>query len=811
VPISTIALQVYHSVLVFMPDCPLFKRVSTSAAPIARMITDRQSTWNPPVIQSAIGLDGHTGDVLFVVFSADGSCIVSCSHDRTARIWDASSGEPKTVFAEHETCVCAAAFSPAGQTVTSIDDAGYIYTWDITTGLTKGSVCTTGRADHGSEDSYSLVYSGDGARIISSSTSTVSFIDVATHQLLRVLHLPSPRTGLSRQSPYLSADGSRLYMQCRDDRHATHADLVEIWDTRDETDLSHRTDLGPIHHNSPFALSVDGRRAVFQDDARVLKIVEFLQDGNFCISTIDELDYCTIQAISSSARASVVGPSVEGDDMLLVDLSSKPPAIPQMTTLGQYPSTAFSCAAFSPDGARVVAGSEVGIVYIWNTESGRPYNSSLSRPPGSPAMVDKIHLSRDGLQVICLYEDGLIEIHSTIVGNLVTSFNPCRTELKPDTYRYIGLVSSPDSLRLAFWKGDSSGLYIWDLQAGSIIASLQSRPLKSPVWSLDSAWCAVNVDGGDRMHVLEVRNGSVRADLGFPGLFYPGRDIHLHHAEFSSNGGHLLLIFREGIWNKRGYCQWTQHTCLWSTNNWSLQSFTVSHSLSTMPREPLIVLDGKFSAFSSNGTHLIIYSSQEKLVHLRGIGDEGTICSDVCEGNTRAQEVMWSQDGSKVALIDDYEVLVWSTACSTASCHLTMIFRLDMSRMNAILPGHRVTFCADSLRMVISPALYKMRYSHFHLPTLNDATIRLGVVTENTSVDIIVDETPGWLCCSRADRADLVPLLWVPLARRWGDKRDVEIIGSKVAFRSASGEFVTVLDFPSLRDLYHLFEPNHDP
>jgi hypothetical protein len=83
-------------------------------------------------------------------------------------------------------------------------------------------------------------------------------------------------------------------------------------------------------------------------------------------------------------------------------------------------------------------------------------------------------------------------------------------------------------------------------------------------------------------------------------------------------------------------------------------------------------------------------------------------------------------------------------------------------------------------------------------------------MTDNTSVDIIISRNSGWLLCSRADRADLVPLLWVPHQRRWRDTSYVAVVDNKVAFPSSCGDLVTVLDFPSLRDLYYLFEPDHN-
>jgi WD40 repeat protein len=818
-PISTSALQVYHSVLVFMPDCPLFKRASQSVVPIARMITDRGSTWNQSVDQSAIVLEGHTDEILFVAFSTDGSCILSCSWDGTARVWDASSGEQKIIFTGHEKTAIAAAFSLDEQTVTTVDQAGNVHTRDVSTGLTTGKARITFVGDI-----RCLAYSRDGARIISCSESTTFFIDVATHQLLRVLHLSPLRTG-SVNCLKLSADGSRLYRQysvekegyTREGYHLSQGH-VEIWDICDETDLVHRADIGPMYRNSTLAFSADGQRAAFVNDEDDLEMVEFLQDGSTCRSTVNTWDmretFCNI-AVSSSARALVIAPSFNGEDILLVDMSSRPIAMPpQLVTLGQYPGM-INCMAFSPDDARVALGSTEGLISIWNTESGRPYPSSSPCASNSRASVVKTRLSRDGLQVICTYSNGLIEINSTTTGSFVTSFHPWRTGTLPNHFLpWLCLTISPDSLRLALFNLNNSirdGVYIWDLQAGSILVSSQSIPQQGhPVWSLDGSRCAVTVVGC-RIHVLDASDGSVKADLGFPDPLEIGKEIRPHHAEFSSDGRHLLFIFREIQTDSRTENNsWTQHTCLWSTvwsiDTWMLHSVIVSCGLRVDTKQVFVPDCDEVSGFSPKGTHLVSYQPQAKLLHLRGIDDEGGIFYLVCEGNdTQIQEVMWSRDGSKVALIDSGEVLVWSTACSTTSCHLKIIFRLDLPWIppNANHIYCLVKFSADSLRIVI-PTSEDGKYSHFPLPT------QPGLVTENRSVDIIVIRNSGWLLCSRADRADLVPLLWVPLERRWGEVDDVAVVGNKVAFPSVYSDSVTVLEFPSLQDLYCLFEPDHD-
>ena len=63
---------------------------------------------------------GHSDPVESVAFSPNGQHIVSCSEDRTIRVWDAMMGEPAAdPFTGHTDLVRSVAFSPDDQYVVS--------------------------------------------------------------------------------------------------------------------------------------------------------------------------------------------------------------------------------------------------------------------------------------------------------------------------------------------------------------------------------------------------------------------------------------------------------------------------------------------------------------------------------------------------------------------------------------------------------------------------------------------------------------------------------------------------------------------
>jgi hypothetical protein len=70
--------------------------------------------WDATTGQEIITLRGHEDRIWSAAFFPDGTRIITASADRTARLWDATTGQEIIVLRGHEYAVLSAAFSPDG-------------------------------------------------------------------------------------------------------------------------------------------------------------------------------------------------------------------------------------------------------------------------------------------------------------------------------------------------------------------------------------------------------------------------------------------------------------------------------------------------------------------------------------------------------------------------------------------------------------------------------------------------------------------------------------------------------------------------
>jgi WD40 repeat protein len=135
----------------------------------------------------------HQGWVWSVVFSPDGKAVLTGSGDRTARLWDAATGQPMGPPLTHRGVVYSVAFSPDGKAVLTGSQDNTARLWDVATGKPIGPPLT----HRGSVQA--VAFSPDGRAVLTGSfdgTARLWTVSELPDDLPRVVDWAGVVTGL---------------------------------------------------------------------------------------------------------------------------------------------------------------------------------------------------------------------------------------------------------------------------------------------------------------------------------------------------------------------------------------------------------------------------------------------------------------------------------------------------------------------------------------------------------------------------------------------------------------------------------------
>ncbi|MGE5194834.1 MAG: protein kinase domain-containing protein [Deltaproteobacteria bacterium] len=444
----------------------------------------------------------RTGRSAAIALSPDGKRILTGSDDRngkergaerSARLWDAETGNLIRPLAGHKHEVTAVAISPDGRWLFTGDANGTGVLWDAAT------LKAVHRLQSHTRKIAAAAFLPDGSRLLTASLdNTVAQWDLSAGKELVPLVLKHP----DAVSSLALVPGRRQVLTSCAGRHHS---LVQLWDL----DRARVIEALPIEEEtSAVAVSGDGRHALTVHSAKSAVRLWQLESLREILAPREKgqvgafLDLSRTRSLLWTATFSPDGDSiltVGGSDARLWDIQKG------AERMSFSPSGIVASAGFSPDGSRIVTGSWDNSARVWDASTARDVlklvghtrhvNSAVYSPDGAGILTasddatailwnaangakvrifeghgDRVRsavFSPDGKQVLTASDDKTARLWSADGGNELRQF-------RGHEWAVLSAVFSPDGTKVLTGSEDNSAR-VWETATGRLILTLQGH------------------------------------------------------------------------------------------------------------------------------------------------------------------------------------------------------------------------------------------------------------------------------------------------------------------------------------------------
>jgi WD40 repeat protein len=368
----------------------------------------------------------HTGWVLSVAFSPNGSQVLTGSDDHTARLWDTANAKLLSTLEGHTGAVTSVVFSPNGSQVLTGSDDHTARLWNLVTKqieiILKDNDYSITSAIFSPKDTQILIGLEDG---------TARLWDTANATLKATLEGHAGAV----TSVAFSPDGTQI-LTGSDDKTA------RLWNTANATLKA--TLEGHAGWVTSVAFSPDGTQILTGSDDGIARLWN-TANATLKATLEGHADWVTSVAFSPDGTLALTGSYDRKVRLWDIVNATRHSKLEDATD--RIVSTAFS-----PDGTRILTGSEQGGVYLWNTPS-------LLQPQatfiGHTSKVGSVAFSPDGTFALTGSNDRTLRLWD--IAN-----NQLRTTFIGHTGSVRSVAFSPDGT-FALTGSNDRTLRLWDI------------------------------------------------------------------------------------------------------------------------------------------------------------------------------------------------------------------------------------------------------------------------------------------------------------------------------------------------------------
>lgn len=274
-------------------------------------------------------------------------------------------------------------------------------------------------------------------------------------------------------------------------------------------------------------------------------------------------------------------------------------------------------ATFSPDGSKIATSLD-NTAKIWNTETG----NLLFTLPTHKDNIRTVEWSPDGLKVTTASDDKTARIYDAAKGKL-------QFELNGHTGEVHSAVWSPDGLKVATASADKTAK-IWDARNGTLLYSLQvhTKDVISITWSPDGSKVATASADNNAM-IWDATKGDLTAVL-------EGHTKAVNAVIWSPDGSKVATIGADST------------LVIWKS--------TIGFPLFTLKGHKNVINDVSWSPDGS----MIATASSDKTARIWDVS-QGKLLYTLVGHSGAVNTVEWSPDGSKIVTgSDDNTIKIWN-------------------------------------------------------------------------------------------------------------------------------------------------------